>query len=66
VAALSVAPLVAYESIGRVRPVAMASFFRDGASWPLYWLLLAVLLVATYAMVVVTDDVYRRLDARTE
>lgn len=64
VAALSVAPLIAYESIGRVRGVAMADFFRDRASWPVYALLLAVMLVATYVMVVVTDDVYRRLDAR--
>ncbi len=63
VTALAAAPLFAYESIGRVRGLAMAHFFRDQAGWALYWVLFAVLLVATYGIVVVIDALYRRLDA---
>lgn len=61
--ALALSPLVAYQATWRVRGVAMADFFRDRASWALYALLLVVMLAATYAMVVVVDRLYRRLDA---
>jgi uncharacterized membrane protein len=61
-AALALAPVVAYQSIGRVRGFAMADFFRDRASWPEYWALLALMLAATYLLVLVVDALYKRLD----
>jgi uncharacterized membrane protein len=62
-AALALAPLVAYQATWRVRGVAMADFFRDKADWPTYAVLLAVMLAATYGLVLVTDQVYRQGDA---
>jgi uncharacterized membrane protein len=61
-AALGVAPLVAYQSTWRVHGLALADFFRDKADWPTYVVLLAVLLVTTYGMVLITDAVYRWAD----
>jgi hypothetical protein len=62
-AALALSPLLAWESIGRVRGIAIADFFRDHADWPTYWLLLALLYATTFGLVVVTDRVYRWADA---
>ncbi len=63
-AVLALAPVVAWQAIGRgVRGVAMADFFRDRASWAEYGLLLLVMLAATYGLVLVVDRLYRRLDA---
>jgi uncharacterized membrane protein len=63
-AALALSPLAAYQVIGRVRGLALADFFRDRADWLTYAIVLAVLLVTTYGLVVVTDAVYRWADAR--
>lgn len=61
---LAVSPLLAWESIGRVRGIAMADFYRDRADWPTYAALLALMLLGTFVLVWVTDAVYRRLEPR--
>jgi uncharacterized membrane protein len=60
---LAIAPIVAHNA-WRVPLVAMADFFRDRAGWGTYGVLFALLLGATYGLVVVTDRVYRAVDAR--
>jgi uncharacterized membrane protein len=59
---LCLSPVVAWESIGKVRGIAMADFFRDRADWATYGALLGVMLGVTYVLVRVTDAVYRQLD----
>jgi len=63
-AVLALAPVVAWQAIGRgVRGVAMADFFRDRAGWAEYGGLLLLMLGATYGLVLVVDRLYKRLDA---
>lgn len=40
-----------------------SKFWDDQASWPVYWLLLTLVLALTFGLVVVTDRLYKRYDA---
>ncbi len=46
----------------RIFGLSFDRFFRDRASWPQYWALLALLIAMTYGLTFITDQLYRRVD----